>query len=298
MKVVETYTKQLRHASKFGVPSNWKDAQMCFDKFHLPSLTNFNLLKLNNPSKDPRAITKKSYMALYLRCTLRDVADLLYLMYESSLKVDDTIPKVQDTIPFVRLSSLHRVDTSSYSVRSDASVDPKHRGVFGFGYVVSDSKGFPILYKEGKANGNFKNISHRECVIRAELFSMTTALKNAISVILKNANKLNKAKYVKILLDCSSVVEILEGKICPNSDDMMDAMCRIGRYVKHFDEYMADHLYRELNMDCDYLTRCGYKSTVVTKQEFDVMNKNLPRFRHCVDLNKLPLVPKPSPGQT
>ncbi|KAK1366980.1 hypothetical protein POM88_042541 [Heracleum sosnowskyi] len=93
--VMCSYKKNLIAQHRFGLPKTWVDAVSCFDKYHSPSLSEFEELQL-------------------------------YTVQESG---DDDVTLI------VWLSPLLRMDTPCYGIRSDVSIAKKHRGKFGIGYL-------------------------------------------------------------------------------------------------------------------------------------------------------------------
>lgn len=225
-----------------------------------------------------RIISKETFMSLYTRCTYKDLGDLLYMLYDDNLMVDGS----GNVTPIVRLSPLLRSDTPCLRVRSDATPGNIHSSKFGFGYVVSDSEGSIVLRDTSVANGDFGTLTKGERTLKAEFHALTVALERTVS--------LSGCTNVRIQLDSSTVVELLEGKVTKYSAETMNMVCRIGQHLKFFGEYSISHIYRELNRDCDYLA--SLSGADIVDEKFNALNKDIPRFRHCVKLTSLPEAPR------
>ncbi|XP_063937275.1 uncharacterized protein LOC108194399 isoform X2 [Daucus carota subsp. sativus] len=274
-EVVRSYRKSLNSKKNLGVPVTWKDAVSCFDSNHSENIVAFEGLKLFSAV---RYISKETFIALYIRCTMNDIGDLLYMLYKLYLKVEGSGNK--DATPIVRLSPLLRQDTLCYGIRSDASIGKKHEGNFGIGYVITDLEGSIIRSYSAHGICLFENLTRGERTLKAEVQAIREALEFAVTC--------REIRKVRIQLDCASAVEVLEGKVSKIPEDIMDIICRIGMLLKSFEEYSVSHLYRELNMDCDLLASAGVAGDAVTSEEFDVVHRELPRFRHCVKFQSLP----------
>ncbi|KAK1366981.1 hypothetical protein POM88_042542 [Heracleum sosnowskyi] len=171
-------------------------------------------------SRDDFMAHIKNNMMLVL-CTLNDVGDLLYMLYRSSLKVQESGD--DDVTLIVRLSPLLRMDTPCYGIRSDVSIAKKHRGKFGIGYL-------------------------EESILKAQLHVISRALETVIKHLEVDV------KMVRIQMDCDSAVNVLERKVSKIPEEVKDVICTIGVHLKVFEEYSVSQLYPELNMDCDHLT--------------------------------------------
>ena len=127
------------------------------------------------------------------------------------------------------------------------------------GYMVY-SKGSILLRNTSNALFGF---GKGERTIKVELHIITVALEKTFSIY--------DCENVRIQLDNSTEVEILEGKVAKYFIETMDTVCRITQYLKFIDEYSVSHLYRELNEDFDYLASLSGAS--IDEEEFNCLNK-------------------------